>query len=126
MRMATQATTTSHVQDEPELSGPIPVRLDYRARAAIRQFDATNQAAIYAAIETLTHDPLSDLARTRQVRVVRGLHIGDGHGPVYEMRVPGAADLRIFVTTAESDGDTTLVVTDVLRRSALQTIARSF
>ncbi len=56
--MATRATTTSHVQDEPELSGPLSVRLDYRARAAIRQFDATDQAAISAAIDTRAMDCL--------------------------------------------------------------------
>ncbi len=124
--MATRATTTSHARDEPELSGPLSVRLDYRARAAIRQFDATDQAAIYAAIDTLTRDGLSALARDGRAHLVKGLHIGDGHGPVYEMRVPGAADLRIFVTAPENDGDTILVVTDVLRHSALQNAARRF
>lgn len=122
--MATRATTTSHVQDEPELSGPLPVRLDYRARAAIRQFDATDQAAISATIDTLTGDGLPAMVRDGRAHLVQGLRIGDGHSPVYEMRVPGAPDLRIFVTTSESDGDTMLVVTDVLRHSALRTIAR--
>ena len=122
--MATRATTTSHVPDEPERSGPLPVRLDYRARAAIRQFDVTDQAAISVAIDTLARDGLPALARDGCAHLVKGLHIGDGHDPVYEMRVPWAPDLRIFVTTSEDDGDTMLVVTDVLRHSALRTIAR--
>jgi len=124
MSMATQAMTTSHVRDEPELSGPIHVRLDYRARAAIRQLAAKDQAAIYAAIDTLTRYGLPDLVREGRAHLVIGLRVGDGHGPVYDMRVPGATDLRIFVMASESEGDTVLVVTDVLRRSALRTIAR--
>lgn len=112
--------TTSDVQDELEQPGRISVSLDYRARAAILQLPLEEQKAIHAGIAMLARYGLSD----RRVRRVHGLSIGDERGPVYEMRAPGATDLRIFFTVSEHEGKTVFSVTDVLHRRALQNIAR--
>lgn len=123
--MATQVTR-SHARGEAEPSASLSVRLDYRARAAIRQLNAENQAAIYATIDALALYGLPALAREGRARLVVGLRVGDGQDPVYEMRALGAPDLRIFVVARPGDGGTTFVVTDVLRRSALHNAARGF
>lgn len=123
--MATQVTA-SHARGEPEPSAPLPVRLDYRARAAIRQLNTEDQAAIYDAIDALALRGLPALTREGRARLVVGLRVGDRQDPVYEMRALGAPDLRIFFVAPWSEGGTAFVVTDVLRRSALQNAARSF
>jgi len=70
MAMTTQAKANSHVQGEPELSSPVSVRLDYRARAAIRPLSAKDQEAIHATIAMLARYGLPALIRVRRARRV--------------------------------------------------------
>ncbi len=126
MAMTTQAKANFQVQGEPELSNPVSVRLDYRARAAIRSLSAKDQEEIHATIDMLVRYGLPALTRARRARRVIDLSVGDGRGPVYEIHTPGATDLRIFVIALESEESTTLIVTDVLRGTALRNAARGF
>jgi hypothetical protein len=123
--MATHATTPL-AQGDVEPSNETPIRVDYRARAAIRQLSAEDQAAVEATIAMLTRQGLAALAKVGHVRHVIGLSGTHGHGPVYELRVPGARDLRIFFIRSEGEEGENLVVTDVLRRRALRNAAQSF
>jgi hypothetical protein len=101
-----------------------PVSIDYRARAAIRQLDPAEHASVYAMVDRLAREGLESLAKAGQAHRVVGLRLEDGRAPIYELRVPQATDLRIFVS-ATNDGKNS-VVTDVLRRDALQNAAQSF